>query len=80
MRAPGVNAVPNSREITLARAEARAITKLRVPDALVVGSAIVMRCDAIVGNDEFRIINELSPRRWLSSRSRTMSFAALRGS
>lgn len=68
--APGVTTIPISRDVMLSSAQTRAITGLKLPDALVVGSAIARCCDALIGNDiRFRILNELPPSRWFSSPS-----------
>ena len=73
----GVRPLAMSREIMLTSAEVRAATQMRVPDALVVGSAIVAQCDAIVGNDvRFKTIDRLAEHRWLSAAGRNARIPA----
>ncbi|MEX2246839.1 MAG: PIN domain-containing protein [Dehalococcoidia bacterium] len=50
-RQPGVRTAPISKDVLFGAAQVRALTSLKVPDALVVSSAAVGRCDGIVGND-----------------------------
>jgi len=40
-----------SREIAWVAAEVRAETSLALPDAIIVATAIVTECDALIGND-----------------------------
>ncbi len=57
-RRRGVETVGISDAMVAAAAEIRAVTNLKLMDALVVASAAVNGCDAIVGNDEgFSTIN-----------------------
>lgn len=49
---PGIRTTSISRRVLMAAAEVRALTGLKVPDALVVGAAIAGPCGAIVGNDD----------------------------
>lgn len=47
--------------------EVRAFTGLKVPDALIVGSAVAGGCDAIVGNDRrFVRLNERNGARFMA--------------
>lgn len=48
---PGIVVAPLSEPVLELAAEVRAATGLKTPDALVVGSAVLNECDAIVGND-----------------------------
>ena len=47
----GVVTTPLSREVVHASAQIRAITRLSLPDAIVVGSAAVDGADLVIGND-----------------------------
>ena len=59
-KARGVVTHPMTRRVAFGAAEVRAMTNLRVADALVVASASAGRCDAVVGNDAaFRALNDL---------------------
>ncbi len=48
---PGIAVAPLSASVLELATEVRAVTGLKTPDALVVGSAILNECDGIVGND-----------------------------
>ena len=49
--ARGVMTVQADREMMFIGAEVRARTRLRLPDALVVATAMAERCDVLIGND-----------------------------
>jgi predicted nucleic acid-binding protein len=61
-RIPGVTNVDISEDVLLAAAAIRATTKLKTPDALVAGSALVRQSDVIVGNDKGFAALEAVPR------------------
>jgi len=46
-----VRVIEASREIAWVAAEVRAETSLALPDAIIVATAIVTECDALIGND-----------------------------
>jgi len=48
---PSVRVVPVDRQIARKGAEARAELDLELPDALIVATAVVSGCDALIGND-----------------------------
>jgi len=48
---PGVSTSDISTEVLFASAAIRAHTRLKLPDAMVVGAAAVGGCDAVIGND-----------------------------
>jgi predicted nucleic acid-binding protein len=57
-RRRGVEAAAISEEVLTTSSEIRAVTKLKMMDAIIVASAAVHGCQAIVGNDEgFAVIN-----------------------
>jgi len=57
---PGVRTAPISKNVLIGAARVRAMTNLKIPDALVVASASAGRCEGIVGNDSrFAVLNEL---------------------
>jgi predicted nucleic acid-binding protein len=63
----GVSVAPLSDSAMELSTEVRAITGLKVPDALVVGSAVASGCDAIVGNDRrFGRLNDRENLRLMS--------------
>jgi len=63
-RQAGVSTVPLTEGVLMAAAQIRAATRLKAPDALVVASAAISGCGAIVGNDQdFDAINKLTPMR-----------------
>ncbi len=67
-RYPGVIARDVPEEVLLTAAEIRAMTRLKTPDALVVGSAIANRCDGIIGNDkQFRGLNTVQNVRFITA-------------
>lgn len=47
----GVVTTPISREVVHVSAQIRAMTRLKLPDAIVVGSAVVEGADLVIGND-----------------------------
>jgi predicted nucleic acid-binding protein len=50
-----------TREVLLASAELRAATGMKLPDAIVAGSAALHGCDTIVGNDDgYHRVNRLA--------------------
>ena len=51
VEAPNLRVVDFDRTIARTTAEVRARTRLRLPDAAIVATAMVSGCDAIVGND-----------------------------
>lgn len=56
----GVSVAPISRDAVLASAQVRAITRLKVPDSLIIGTAAVGGADLIIGNDRrFDRLNEM---------------------
>ena len=72
---PGLQRAPISEQMLLVSAELRAMTDLRVPDALMVGSALVAGCEAIVGNDKnFRRLEGFGNVSLLSMRGRNARF------
>jgi hypothetical protein len=48
---PGLRATEITSDVLTAAAAVRARTRLKLPDALVVGSAMANRSEAIIGND-----------------------------
>lgn len=48
---PNLHLVPVRREVLQLAAKLRAKERLRTPDAIIAASAILTRCDCIVGND-----------------------------
>lgn len=60
-RQAGVVTMPISEMVLMTAAHVRASTRLKAPDALVVASAALSGCDAIIGNDkDFRVINDIA--------------------
>ena len=60
-RTAGVGTTLMDRDVIFAAGRVRALTRLRAPDALVVGSAAVSSSNAIVGNDKgFEILNKFA--------------------
>jgi hypothetical protein len=60
-RTVGVGTTLIDRDVIFAAARVRALTRLRAPDALVVGSAAVASSNAIIGNDKgFEILNKFA--------------------
>lgn len=58
----GVITTPISREVVQVSAQIRAMTRLKLPDAMVVGAAIVEGADLIIGNDgKFDQLNSSAP-------------------
>jgi hypothetical protein len=54
----GVEPIEMSEDVLRTAAEIRALTRLKTPDALVVGSAVVSGSEVIVGNDRrFDVLN-----------------------
>lgn len=63
----GVSVTPLSEGVMELATEVRATTGLKVPDALIVGSALLGGCDAIVGNDRrFGHLNDREDQRLMS--------------
>lgn len=48
---PNISVVGISRPVVMAAAAIRAQTRLKVPDAIVLATGVVERCDATIGND-----------------------------
>jgi predicted nucleic acid-binding protein len=72
-RAIGVQTTDLTRTVMFVAAEIRAHTRLKTPDAIVVASAAVSGCEAIVGNDRrFRDIDALRSTRFLAAGSRSI--------
>ncbi len=54
--------MPITEMVLMTAAHVRAATRLKAPDALVVASATLSGCGAIVGNDiDFKVINDFPP-------------------
>ena len=69
-RTPGVRLIDMTRDTFVAAARVRAATNLRAPDAMVVASAALSGCGALVGNDKaFRRIAEIDQQHWFGARS-----------
>lgn len=65
---PNLHALPVDLDVSLQAANIRAVTRLPIPDALLVASAMLAGCEAIVTNDRAwgRRLAGLFPRfRWL---------------
>jgi predicted nucleic acid-binding protein len=63
MEAPGVAVAPITRDVLFASAQIRALTKgqMKLPDALVVASCAIGRCQALIANDRvFRSLDALT--------------------
>ena len=73
-RQAGVRTTPLTESVLIAAAQVRAATRLKVPDALVVASAAISGCGAIVGNDQdFEVINKLAPMRLVLPGARALT-------
>jgi predicted nucleic acid-binding protein len=73
-RALGVETTDLTRTVLFLAAEIRAHTRLKTPDAIVVASAAVSGCEAIVGNDKrFRDVEALRGTRFLAAGSRAIA-------
>ena len=71
-RTPGVHLLPVSDDVILAAAEARALTNMKTPDAIIAASAIVHGCSLIVGNDRvFGRLAEVPADDWTMFDART---------
>ena len=72
-RARGIETTDLTRSVLFLAAEIRAHTRLKTPDAIVVASAAVDGCEAIVGNDKrFRDMDGLRGTRLMAMGSRAM--------
>ena len=61
-RQAGVITTPITEMVLMTAAQVRVATRLKAPDALVVASAMISGCGAVVGNDnDFKIINSIEP-------------------
>ena len=69
-RTPGVQLIDLTRDTLVAAARVRAAINLRAPDAMVVASAALSGCSALVGNDKaFRRIGEIGRQNWFGANS-----------
>jgi predicted nucleic acid-binding protein len=69
-RTPGVRLTDMTRDTLVTAARVRAAANLRAPDAMVVASAALSGCSAIVGNDKaFRRIAQIDPQHWFGAKS-----------
>ena len=72
-RTVGVATIPIDRDSIFVAAEVRAMTGLKVPDALVVASAALSLSDAIIGNDKaFEVVNDLASVQLIGAGTRSM--------
>jgi predicted nucleic acid-binding protein len=66
---PNLQILPADFEVALQAANIRALTRLALPDALLVGTALLSGCEAVITNDErwSRRLAPLYPQfRWIS--------------